>query len=128
MSTPNNFQNIDQLLEMALDKDAPKRNAGMNSLNQLADSNLSLFLKTLGSILSNESKKSEIRQLSAILIKNSLIHVESYQEIWKTKLSPEDKNEIKLLVLSTLASSKKEIRTSASTVISSISKIDSPMA
>ena len=127
MSTPNNFQNIDQLLEMALDKDAPKRNAGMNSLNQLADSNLSLFLKTLGSILSNESKKSEIRQLSAILIKNSLIHVESYQEIWKTKLSPEDKNEIKLLVLSTLASSKKEIRTSASTVISSISKIDSPI-
>ena len=127
MSTPNNFQNIDQLLEMALDKDAPKRNAGMNSLNQLADSNLSLFLKTLGAILSNESKKSEIRQLSAILIKNSLIHVESYQEIWKTKLSPEDKNEIKLLVLSTLASSKKEIRTSASTVISSISKIDSPI-
>jgi importin subunit beta-1 len=39
----------------------------------------------------------------------------------------EQKENIKLLVLSTLASSKKEIRTSASTVISSISKIDSPI-
>ena len=36
MSTPN-VQNIDQLLEMALDQDAQKRNAGMQSLNELAD-------------------------------------------------------------------------------------------
>jgi len=127
MSNPNDFQNIDQLLEMALDNDSQKRNTGMISLNKLADSDLSLFLQTLGSILSNESKNSNIRQLSAILIKNSLVHVEAYQEIWKSKLSPEEKNKIKLLVLSTLASSKKEIRTSASTVISSISKIDSPI-
>ena len=126
MSTAN-VQNIDQLLEMALDQDAQKRNAGMQSLNELADKNLSLFLQTLGAILSNESKKSGIRQLSAILIKNSLVHVESYRKIWNTELSPEDKKKIKLLVLSTLASSKKEIRTSACTVISSISKIDSPI-
>ena len=126
MSTPN-VQNIDQLLEMALDQDAQKRNAGMQSLNELADNNLSLFLQTLGAILSNESKKSGIRQLSAILIKNSLVHVETYRKIWNTELSPEDKKKIKLLVLSTLASSKKEIRTSACSVISSISKIDSPI-
>ena len=126
MSTTN-VQNIDQLLEMALDQDAQKRNAGMQSLNELADKNLSLFLQTLGAILSNESKKSGIRQLSAILIKNSLVHVDSYRKIWNTELSPEDKKKIKLLVLSTLASSKKEIRTSACTVISSISKIDSPI-
>ena len=37
------------------------------------------------------------------------------------------KNKIKILVLSALASTKKEIRTSASTVISSICKIDSPI-
>lgn len=126
MST-SNIQNIDQLLEMALDQDAQKRNLGMQSLNELADKNLSLFLETLGTILSNESKNSGIRQLSAILIKNSLVHVEAYQKIWNTELSPEEKKKIKLLVLSTLASSKKEIRTSACTVISSISKIDSPI-
>ena len=81
MSNPNDFQNIDQLLEMALDNDSQKRNTGMISLNKLADSDLSLFLQTLGSILSNESKNSNIRQLSAILIKNSLVHVEAYQEM-----------------------------------------------
>ena len=112
---------------MALDANAEKRNSGMNSLNALAESNLSVFLQQLGTILSDESKPSNIRQLSAILIKNSLVHVEAYREIWKNGLSNEEKNQIKLLVLSTLASSKKEIRTSASSVISSISKIDTPI-
>ena len=127
MSIQNNANNIDQLLQMALDVNENIRNNGMNSLNVLAESNISLFLQQLGTILSDESKPSNIRQLSAILIKNSLLYVESFQEKWKNNLPLEEKNKIKLLVLSTLASSKKEIRTSASTVISSISKIDSPI-
>ena len=127
MSTQNSSISIDQLLQMALQRDDIQRNNGMNSLNNLADSNLSLFLQQLGGILSDESKPSEIRQLSAILIKNSLLKVDRYQEIWKTQLPKEEKNKIKLLVLSTLASSKKQIRTIASTVISSISKVDSPI-
>jgi importin subunit beta-1 len=127
MSTQNSSINIEQLLQLALEIDEAKRNNGMNSLNNLADSNLSMFLQQLGTILSDESKPSNIRQLSAILIKNTLVKVERYQEIWKTQLSQEEKNRIKLLVLSTLASSKKEIRTVASTVISSISKVDSPI-
>ena len=127
MSTINTSLSIDQLLQMALDADETKRNTGMNSLNSFADTNLSLFLQKLGEILSDESKKLEIRQLSAILIKNSLLKVERFQEIWKTQLPPEEKKTIKLLVLSTLASSQKQIRTIASTVISSICKIDSPI-
>lgn len=127
MSTANTSTNIDQFLVMALDANAEKRNSGMNSLNALAETNLSVFLQQLGTILSDESKPSNIRQLSAILIKNSLVHAEAYREIWKNRLSKEEKNQIKLLVLSTLASSKKEIRTSASSVISSIAKIDSPI-
>ena len=127
MSTQNSSISIDQLLQMALEIDETKRNNGMNSLNNLADSNLSLFLQQLGTILSDESKPTGIRQLSAVLIKNTLVKVERYQEIWKTQLPQEEKNRIKLLVLSTLASSKKEIRTIASTVISSISKVDSPI-
>jgi importin subunit beta-1 len=127
MSTQNSSINIDQLLQMALEIDETKRNNGMNSLNNLADSNLSLFLQQLGTILSDESKPTGIRQLSAVLIKNTLVKVERYQEIWKTQLPQEEKNRIKLLVLSTLASSKREIRTIASTVISSISKVDSPI-
>ena len=127
MSTGNNQPNYGQLLGMALDQNGSIRNNGMNSLNSLAESNLSLFLQQLGNILSDESKSSNIRQLAAILIKNSLLHVESFQKMWKKELSGEEKGKIKLLVLSALASAKKEIRTSASTVISSICKIDSPI-
>ena len=72
MSTQNTPMSIDQLLRMALEQNETQRNSGMNTLNNLADNNLSLFLQQLGGVLSDESKPSNIRQLSAILIKNSL--------------------------------------------------------
>ena len=127
MSTQSDSPNFEQLLAMALDVNETTRNNGMNALNSLAEQNLSSFFQQLGMILSNESKPTNVRQLSAILIKNSLLYVDKFQEIWKKSMPNEQKENIKLLVLSTLASSKKEIRTSASTVISSISKIDSPI-
>ena len=127
MSTSNDSANIEQFLTMALDVNETTRNTGMNALNSLAEQNLSSFLHEMGKILSNESKPSHVRQLSAILIKNSLLYVDKFQDIWKKNMPEEEKKNIKLLVLSTLASSKKEIRTSASTVISSISKIDAPI-
>lgn len=126
MSNPEEVS-IDNLLAMAIDIDKTKRNTGMTSLNQIAEKNLSIFLLKLGTVLSDESKPSNIRQLAAILIKNSLIHVENFKNSWINKISVEEKNKIRLLVLSTLASSKTEIRTSASTVISSICKIDNPI-
>ena len=118
---------IDQLLLQAQGADQNLRNQAMNAINNLAQSNLSSFLTILGTVLSDESKDSPIRQLSAILIKNSLLYTEAFRQKWKTQLSKEEKDKIKLLVLSTLASSKKEIRTITSTVISSICKIDSPI-
>ena len=127
MSTPTTQVSIDQLLLQAQDSDQNQRNLGMNALDNLAKSDLSSFLTELGKILSDEAKDSKIRILSAILIKNSLLYTEDFRQKWKTQLKKEDKNNIKLLVLSTLASSKKEIRTIASTVIASISKIDTPI-
>jgi len=99
----------------------------MNALNNLAQQNLSSFLTILGTILSNESKDPKIRILSAIVIKNSLLYSEDYRKKWKTEISKEEKDKIKLLILSTLASSQKNIRTMAGTVISSICKIDTPI-
>ena len=127
MSTSTPQLSIDQLLLQAQDSDQNQRNFGMNALDNLAKSDLSSFLVELGTILSNESKDSKIRILSAILIKNSLLYTEDFRQKWKTQLKKEDKDKIKLLVLSTLASSKKDIRTIASTVIASISKIDAPI-
>ena len=47
MSTTNTTTNIDQLLQLALDINENNRNEGMNSLNSLAETNLSLFLQQL---------------------------------------------------------------------------------
>ena len=111
MSTSTPQVSIDQLLLQAQDMDQNQRNLGMKALDTLAKSNLSSFLTELGKILSNESKDSKIRILSAILIKNSLLYTEDFRQAWKSQMTKEDKDKIKLLVLSTLASSKKEIRT-----------------
>ena len=119
--------NIDQLLLQAQSSDQNQRKIGLNAIEQLSQTNLSAFLTSLGTVLSDECKDQNIRQLSAILIKNTLLHTEVYRNKWKTELSNEEKNKIKLLVLSTLASSNKAIRTLASTVIASIAKIDSPI-
>ena len=119
--------NFDELLEMTYSNDQTKRNQSMITINTIAESNFNLFLQKLGSILSNESKPVGIRQSAAILIKNALIHTENFQQYWKKNLSKEDKKQIKLYVLSTLASTKKEIRTIVSTLISSICKIDQPI-
>ena len=119
--------NIEQLLTNALSPDKSVNQSAINILNKMSQENLSIFLQNLGNILSNEGKPSGIRQLSAILMKNYLIYYENLQYKWKNELSKEDKDKIKLLVLSTLASQYKEIRTSASNVIASICKIDQPI-
>ena len=123
----SNFAEIEILLKDALSNDKETNTKASNSLNKLALENLSNFLQSLGKILCDDSKPTDIRQLSAILMKNSLLYVETLQNEWKNKLSNEDKQNIKMLVLSSLASSFPEIRTSSSSVIASISKIDQPI-
>ena len=127
MTTTTPQINIDEILLQAQGADENQRSLGMNALNNLAQQNLSSFLTILGTILSNESKDPKIRILSAIVIKNSLLYSEDYRKKWKTEISKEEKDKIKLLILSTLASSQKNIRTMAGTVISSICKIDTPI-
>jgi hypothetical protein len=70
--------------------DQNQRNLGMKALDTLAKSNLSSFLTELGKILSNESKDSKIRILSAILIKNSLLYTEDFRQAWKSQMTKED--------------------------------------
>ncbi len=121
------FTEIEILLKDALSNEKETNTKASNSLNKLALENLSNFLQSLGKILCDDSKPTDIRQLSAILMKNSLLYVETLQNEWKNKLSIEEKQNIKMLVLSSLASSFPEIRTSSSTVVASISKIDQPI-
>ena len=125
MTTTND--SIETILSNALSSDKATNSTAMNLLEKMAKENFSSFLQQLGSILSTESKDTKIRQLSAILMKNSLIHIDALQQEWKTKLSLEQKNQIKMLVLSSLASGLREIRSVASSVIASICKVDQPI-
>ena len=125
MTTTND--SIETILLNALSSDKATNSTAMNLLEKMAKENFSSFLHQLGSILSTETKDTKIRQLSAILMKNSLIHIDALQQEWKTKLSLEQKNQIKMLVLSSLASGLREIRSVASSVIASICKVDQPI-
>ena len=125
MTTTND--SIETILLNALSSDKATNSTAMNLLEKMAKENFSSFLQQLGSILSTETKDTKIRQLSAILMKNSLIHIDALQQEWKTKLSLEQKNQIKMLVLSSLASGLREIRSVASSVIASICKVDQPI-
>ena len=70
MSTATQELNIDQLLLQAQSADQVQRNNGMIAISSLAENNLSSFLIEMGKRLSDETKDSKIRVLSAILIKN----------------------------------------------------------
>ena len=118
---------LEDLLTSALSPDTQTISNAMTLLQKTAMDNFSLFLHQCGNILSSELKPPNIRQLAAILMKNSLLHIEQLQNAWISSLSKEEKSEIKLLVLSSLASNCKEVRSATSTVIASICKIDQPL-
>lgn len=115
------------LLTNALSPDKTTNTSASTSLANIASFNLSFFLTKLGSILSNETKETNIRQLSAVLMKNYLIRQPAYAEQWRTKIPSQEKEQIKILVLSSLASQFQQIRSGASTVIASICKIEQPI-
>ena len=127
MSNAPNISSIEEYLTGALSPTKDVSSLAYKNLEDLANGNLAAFLLSLGEILSNESKVSEVRKLAAILIKNTLLYSTKFQLEWKTTLTKEQKDKIKLYVLSTLASSLKDIRTLAGTTVASLCKIDSPI-
>ena len=118
---------LEDLLSSALSPDTQTISKAMTLLQKAAMDNFSLFLHQCGNILSSELKPPNIRQLAAILMKNCLLHIDQLQNVWRSSLSKEDKAQMKLLVLSSLASNSKEVRSATSTVIASICKIDQPI-
>lgn len=120
-------ESINQILKNALSSNKETNNSAYLILEKMAVENLSLFLCKLGIVLSTETNDKGIRQMAAVMMKNSLIHSEDSKNIWKEKIGAEEKKQIKNLVLATLASDNKEIRKSASFVIASICKIDQPI-
>lgn len=121
------YQNILQVLTDSLSGDKNTRIEAEKALSALATANFPEFLYKLASELSDESKPVHTRQMAATYFKNSITFNSTFQEIWKN-LEASVKDEIKVLVLSTLASKFKEVRSAAGVVISGICKVDQPIA
>ena len=117
---------ISDILSNALSGDKVIRTDAENKMQELAMRNFPEFLYKLATELADESKPTKIRQMAATYIKNSITRGE-LQEIWVSKLDPSVKDQIKNLILSTLATNYKEVRAAAGLVIAGICKVDLPL-
>ena len=116
---------ISTLLTEARSGDKHIRTNAEAQLSLMANQNFPQLLYLLSEELSNENKLKENRQLSASIIKNSIVYHDKLLDEWK-KINTDLKNQIKTRILSSLASNIKEVRKSASSAVAGICKIELP--
>ena len=117
---------ISKLLTDARNHNLQTRKDAESKIEYLAKQNLGDFLYTLSEELSNEEKLKENRQLAATIIKNLIVIHEGMQKEWQ-KMAESKQNEIKLRILSSLASTVSQVRKAAGSTIAGICKIELPL-
>jgi len=114
------------LIQNALSSDKTTRESSEKILSEFAIANPVKFLFNLASELADESKQTPSRQMSAALMKNFITINEKSKLFW-LNLENNSKDQIKDLILSTLASQDKNVRKAAGLVIAAICKVDLPL-
>jgi importin subunit beta-1 len=117
---------LSNLLSEALSPDQQTRNQAEVNIDMIATQNFGLFLLNLSKELCDESNFKGIRQIASTIIKNMVSFTPKYKGQWEL-LSRDVKSQIKQNVLSTLASSEKEIRKAAGIAVAGICKIELPL-
>lgn len=117
---------ISKLLTDARNHNPQIRKEAESKIEYLAQQNLADFLFTLSEELSNEEKLKENRQLAATIIKNLIVIHDGMQKEW-LQMDEKKQNEIKLRILSSLASSVSQVRKAAGSSIAGICKIELPL-
>ena len=107
---------ITKILTAGLSGDPTIRNSAESTIENLAIQNFSQFLLSCAMELADEMKPNKNRQLASTLIKNMLLHMPKFVGKWEQLPEP-DKVNIKNHILSTLASSEKDIRKAAALVV-----------
>ncbi len=105
-----------QILKDALCHDEKVIKQSEMNINNLATQNFGGFLIQLAEILSNEGVEKGVRQISATIIKNMIVYNQLFLGRY-SQLDQETKIQIKNRVLSTLASSEKEVRKAAALAV-----------
>jgi importin subunit beta-1 len=118
---------ISEILNNALSSDKTTRQDSENKLSNLALRNFPEFLFNLATELADESKPIKSRQMAATYIKNSIFISNDLKDIWVNKIDPTAKEQIKNLILSTLATKFKEVRAAAGLVLAGICRVDLPL-
>jgi importin subunit beta-1 len=119
-------QNFSNVLNGALSSDKSTRQEAERSLEYYATNNFPEFLYKLATELADESKSVANRQLAATYFKNIITIPERLKEMW-INLDVSVKDNIKMTILSCLASTRKEIRRATGIVIAGICKVDLPI-
>lgn len=115
---------ITEILQGARNPNPQIRKSSEEKIESLMTQNLLGLLIALSEELSNEDKLKENRQLAGTLIKN-IITNENIVQIW-LNADAEKKNEIKMRILSTLASKERNVRKTVASTIAGICKIELP--
>jgi importin subunit beta-1 len=121
-----NNLNFTQVITNALSGDRQIRQEAENTLSLLATQNFAEFLYKLATELADEAKSTQNRQLAATYMKNCITKSDKLREAWLS-LDNATKDNIKLTILSCLASNSKEIRRATGSVIAGICKVDLPL-
>jgi len=114
------------LITNALSSEKQVRETAEKSLLELAVANSRKFLFNLATELADEGKQTPCRQMAALLMKNFISINEKSKQIW-INLENNSKDQIKNLILSTLASQNKNVRKAAGLLIAAICKVDLPL-
>lgn len=119
------MDNISQLLQEAGSSNNEVRALGEAKIYEAARSNFGQFIFKCSEELSDDQKNKSTRFLAATLIRNMLNFFPDYVGKWE-QLGSEVKNQVKNLVLSTLASSHLDIRKAAALSVAGIYKREHP--
>jgi len=108
--------NILDVLNQVTQRDTAKIREGEKLLNDLKESDFNALVYNLTSIISNESFDVNLRQLTGIILKNSITQNPDDSFKW-ISMETNLKFQIKNNILSCLASTDKLVRNSASSLI-----------
>ena len=127
MEEPTNLivENVKNLIGLSLSPDPTERNRGESGLKKLEESDFPILIGSLVRLVSDQNNAIQIKQLSLILLKNSITPKSKETEVHRWfRLPPEMRGFIKTLCLQLLTVSVSEVSRTAATLFAITVKLE----